>query len=306
LQMSEPSKFEVLFETAEERLELCASDNSGAFYNLRFKEEPREKPWSKFVENRYVSAFKMLATLRAMIKEEVAERQMRTSGVTVERKKHGNPAITLLITDPPANISVDIILTVRARQAWPSSMQDGLRIEKWLGSETRESFMSKLLYFIPKGTCVTIEPSCAPGNSWQLSFSRIEKLMMNNHGNTKTCCECDGVKCCREDCLELMMCLLEKLKDQDPKKLSTFSLHHVKTSFFHSCVSHPADQFWHSNQLENCFKKVLGDFMACLEKSKLPHFCIPIYNLLSENQKKSNTSLAKKIKEQVEKGFEIF
>ncbi|XP_064020117.1 cyclic GMP-AMP synthase-like [Pogoniulus pusillus] len=295
VKMSERSKFEVLLETAEERLELCQSDNSGASYNLRFKEEPRENPWSKFVENRYISASKMLATLRKMIKEKVVRMRRLGSAITVERKRPGNPAITLLITNPPSEISVDIILTVRVRQtSWPSSTQDGLRIEKWLGLETRESFMKKLLYFIPRE------------NSWQLSFSHLEKLMMNNHGNTKTCCESNGEKCCREDCLELMKCLLEKLKDKEPEWLSIFSWQHIKASFFHSCVSKPGDQFWHSNQLGNCFKKVLEDFMVCLERSKLPHFFIPRYNLLSENYKVRNLFLAIKIKEEMEEGFEIF
>lgn len=79
--MFAPIKFEVLLETAEERLELCESDNSGASYNLRFKEEPpRKNPWSKFVENRYISASKMLATLRKMIKEKVVRLKRLGSG----------------------------------------------------------------------------------------------------------------------------------------------------------------------------------------------------------------------------------
>ncbi|OWK57700.1 Cyclic GMP-AMP synthase [Lonchura striata] len=35
------------------------------------------------------------------------------------------------------------------------------------------------------------------GNTWRLSFSHIEKEMINNHGNSKTCCESNGRKCCR-------------------------------------------------------------------------------------------------------------
>lgn len=35
------------------------------------------------------------------------------------------------------------------------------------------------------------------GNTWRLSFSSIEKAMIKNHGNAKTCCESDGPKCCR-------------------------------------------------------------------------------------------------------------
>lgn len=70
--------------------------------------------------------------------------------VTVKRKKAGSPAITLQIKNPPAEISVDIILTLEVQQSWPPSTQDGLKIEQWLGRKVRGEFRNKSLYLVAK------------------------------------------------------------------------------------------------------------------------------------------------------------
>ncbi|NXG48645.1 CGAS synthase, partial [Psilopogon haemacephalus] len=308
LQISEPNEFEVLLEMDEKGLQLSKTDDSGAFYNLCFKKQPSEESGSDCLENGILSASKMLNTLRKIIEIKIKK---SIPYVTVQWENCGSPKITLLIKNieegSTTEISVDIILTLRVRQKWPSSTEGGLKIEKWLGSKTRESFVGKCLYLVPAGRSNTgklrniLSTTC-----WQLSFSRIEELMMNNHGNTKTCCESDGTKCCRADCLELMMYLLEKLKEKYPERLRSFSLHHAKTSFFHTCVRNPNDEVWRRENLGVGFRVVLEDFNTCLRDSKLPHFFIPRYNLLSRDNQNINNFLARKIEEQLRNGFEIF
>ncbi|KFQ26024.1 Cyclic GMP-AMP synthase, partial [Mesitornis unicolor] len=223
--------------------------------------------------------------------------------VTVKRQKPGSPAITLQIKNPPAEISVDIILTLEVQHSWPPSTQDGLKIEQWLGTKVRREFRNKSLYLVAKQNK---QDKVLRGNTWRLSFSHIEKAMITNHSSSKTCCESDGSKCCRKGCLKLLKYLLEQLKMKYTKELEKFYSYHVKTAFFHSCAMWPKDTDWHWEDLEHCFQKYLGYFLDCLKKSQLPHFFIPQYNLLSLENKASNAFLSRKINEQLNNGFPIF
>uniref|UniRef100_A0A669QIT9 Cyclic GMP-AMP synthase n=1 Tax=Phasianus colchicus TaxID=9054 RepID=A0A669QIT9_PHACC len=223
--------------------------------------------------------------------------------VTVKRKKPGSPAITLQINKPPAEISVDIILALEVQQSWPPSTQDGLNIECWLGRKVRRDFRYKPIYLVAKQNK---KEKLLRGNTWRISFSHIEKAMLNNHGSIKTCCESDGVKCCRKDCLKLLKYLLERLKMKHPKELEKFCSYHVKTAFFHSCVAWPSDTDWQHENLEHCFQKYLEYFLRCLQDSQLPHFFIPRYNLLSLDDKASNDFLSRQINYQLNNGFPVF
>ncbi|NXU32885.1 CGAS synthase, partial [Thalassarche chlororhynchos] len=223
--------------------------------------------------------------------------------VTVKRRKAGSPAITLQIKNPPAEISVDIILTLEVRQSWPPSTQDGLKIEQWLGRKVRREFRNKPIYLVAKQNK---REKVLRGNTWRLSFSHIEKAMMNNHGSSKTCCESDGPKCCRKSCLKLLKYLLEQLKMKHTEKLEKFCSYHVKTAFFHSCVMWPDDTDWCWGDLDHCFQKYLGYFLDCLEKSQLPHFFIPQYNLLSLEDKASSDFLSEQISHELNNRFPTF
>lgn len=144
------------------------------------------------------------------------------------------------------------------------------------------------------------------GNTWRLSFSHIEKEMINNHGNSKTCCESDGPKCCRKGCLKLLKFLLERLKMKHPKELEKFCSYHVKTAFLHSCVTWPNDTDWHLGNLDHSFQQCLGFFVGCLQKSQLTHFFIPQYNLLSLEDKAKHHFLSRKISYELNNGFPVF
>ncbi|NWI86504.1 CGAS synthase, partial [Pitta sordida] len=302
VKISEPNEFDIMLVMPVARLQLDESDDTGAYYYLAFKRQPKEKYLLKFVdEDGKLSAFKMLRALRAIIKQEI--KNIKNVEVTVARKKAGSPAITLQIKNPPSEISVDIILTLEVQQSWPPSTQEGLKIGQWLGTKVRREFRFRPIYLVAKQNK---REKVLRENTWRLSFSHIEKAMMNNHGNSKTCCESDGPKCCRKGCLKLLKYLLEQLKMKYPKELEKFCSYHVKTAFFHSCVMWPYDIDWHSEDLDHCFQKCLGYFVDCLQKSQLPHFFIPQHNLLSLEDIASNHFLSRQINNQLNNGFPIF
>ncbi|XP_054018426.1 cyclic GMP-AMP synthase [Dryobates pubescens] len=295
VKISEPNEFDIMLVIPIERLQLEPSDDTGAFYYLKFKRNPKEKGLTKFVdEDETLSASKMLDALREIIKQAV--KSIPDVAVTVKRKKPGSPAITLLIsnpsTEPPSVISVDIILTLKVNQSWPSSTEDGLRIEQWLGRKVRRHYRLQPLYLVAKQNR---REKVQRGNCWRLSFSHVEKATMNNHGNTKTCCESDGVKCCRKASLKLLKFLLEKLKLKYPERLEKISSYYVKTSFFHSCARWPNDTDWPVAGLEHCFQRSLLDFLDGLQRSYLPHFFVPQYNLLGPEDKASSEFLSRQI-----------
>ncbi|XP_053919578.1 cyclic GMP-AMP synthase isoform X4 [Cuculus canorus] len=149
LQIFEPNEFDIMLVMPVARLQLEECDDTGAFYYLTFKRNPKEKYLLKFLdEDGKLSAFKMLQALRDIIKQEV--KNIKNVEVTVKRKKAGSPAITLQIKNLPAEISVDIILTLEVQQSWPPSTQDGLKIEQWLGRKVRGEFRNKSLYLVAK------------------------------------------------------------------------------------------------------------------------------------------------------------
>ncbi|XP_050171350.1 cyclic GMP-AMP synthase [Myiozetetes cayanensis] len=302
VKISQPNEFDIMFVICVESLQLDESDDTGAYYYLTFKRNPKEKYFLKFLdEDGKLSAFKMLQALREIIKQEV--KNFKNVEVTVTRKKAGSPAITLQIKNPPLDISVDIILTLKVQHSWPPSTQDGLKIEQWLGTKARRDFKFTALYLVAKQNK---REKVLKGNTWRLSFSHIEKRMMENHGHSRTCCESHGSKCCRKGCLKLLKYLLEQLKMQYPKELEKFCSYHVKTALFHSCVMWPNDTDWILEDLDHCFQKCLEYFMECLQKSQLPHFFIPKYNLLSLQERASNHFLSRQISHQLNNRFPIF
>ncbi|NXQ91454.1 CGAS synthase, partial [Nyctibius grandis] len=302
VKISEPNEFDIMLVMPVARLQLDECDDTGAYYYLTFKRNPKEKYLQKFLdEDGKLSAFKMLEALREIIKREV--KNIKNVEVTVKRKKAGSPAITLQIKKPPAEISVDIILTLEVQQSWPPSTQDGLKIEQWLGRKVRGDMRNKPLYLVAKQNK---REKVLRGNTWRLSFSHIEKALLNNHGNAKTCCESDGPKCCRKGCLKLLKYLLEQLKMKHPKEVDKICSYHVKTVFFRSCVTWPNDTDWHLGDLDHCFQKCLGYFLDCLQTRQLPHFFIPQYNLLSLEDKASSDFLSRQINYQLNNGFPIF
>ncbi|XP_036713542.1 cyclic GMP-AMP synthase-like [Balaenoptera musculus] len=214
--------------------------------------------------------------------------------------------VTLLVRKPK-EISVDIILALEYKSRWPTSTQGGLPISNWLGAKVKNSLRRQPFYLVPKHAK---EGSGFQEESWRLSFSHIEKDILKNHGQSKTCCEIDGVKCCRKECLKLMKYLLEQLKEKfgNRKELDKLCSYHVKTAFFHVCTQDPDDSQWHSKDLELCFDNCVTYFLQCLKTEQLEHYFIPEVDLLSRDHidKLSKEFLSKQIEYERNNGFPVF
>ncbi|XP_004674105.1 PREDICTED: cyclic GMP-AMP synthase [Condylura cristata] len=304
VKISAPNEFDVMFTLKMPRIQLEEYCDSGTHYLVKLKRNPKGNPLSGFLENEVLSASKMLSKFRAIIKEEI--KNIRDTNITVERKKRGSPAVTLLIRNPE-EISLDIILALESRSSWPACTQQGLPIKNWLGTKVRQNLRQQPFYLVPKHAK---EENGFQEDTWRLSFSNIEKVILNNHGHSKTCCESKGMECCRKKCLKLMKCLLEQLKSkfENRKELDKFCSYHVKTAFFDLCTQCPQDEQWHSRDLELCFDRCVAYFLECLKEGQLQHYFIPRVNLFSQEQinKISKDFLLKQIEYERNNGFPIF
>ncbi|XP_008844336.1 cyclic GMP-AMP synthase [Nannospalax galili] len=301
VKISAPNEFDVMFKLEVPRIELQEYCNTGAYYFVKFKRLPNGNPLNQFLEEEMLSASKMLSKFRKIIEEEV--KNIKGTEVSVEEGKPGSPAVTLLIRNPE-EISVDIILALESKGSWPASTKEGLPIESWLGRKVRTKLRLEPFYLVPKNAK---EGDSFQGETWRLSFSHTEKYILNNHGTDKTCCEADGVKCCRKECLKLMKYLLEQLK-KEFEELDKFCSYHVKTAIFHMWTENPQDSQWDPKLLSSCFLNFVTYFIECLKTEKLEHFFIPKFNLFSEElvDTKSKEFLSKKIEYERNNRFPIF
>ncbi|XP_034504022.1 cyclic GMP-AMP synthase [Ailuropoda melanoleuca] len=304
VKISAPNEFDIMFKLEVPRIQLEEYCNSGAYYFVKFKRNPKGNPLSQFLEDEILSASKMLLKFRKIIKEEI--KNIQDTDVIMEKKKRGSPAVTLLIRKPK-EISVDIILALESKSSWPASTQEGLPISQWLGTKVKTNLRRQPFYLVPKHAK---EGNGFQEETWRLSFSHIEKDLLKSHGHSKTCCETDGVKCCRKDCLKLMKYLLEQLKTKfgPRKELDKFCSYHVKTAFFHVCTQDPQDSHWHTRDLELCFDNCVTYFLECLKEEQLQHYFIPGFNLFSRDQidKISKEFLSQLIEYERNNGFPVF
>ncbi|XP_068407710.1 cyclic GMP-AMP synthase isoform X2 [Eschrichtius robustus] len=194
VKISAPNEFDVMFKLEVPRIQLEEYYNSGAHYFVKFKRNPKGNPLGQFLEGEILSASKMLSKFRKIIKEEI--KNIEDTDVMVERKKRGSPAVTLLVRKPE-EISVDIILALESKSSWPASTQGGMPISNWLGAKVKNNLRRQPFYLVPKHAK---EGSGFQEETWRLSFSHIEKEILKNHGQSKTCCEIEGVKCCSSWC----------------------------------------------------------------------------------------------------------
>ncbi|KAM6166271.1 cyclic GMP-AMP synthase [Erethizon dorsatum] len=304
VKISAPNEFDVMFKLEVPRIQLEEYSNSGAYYFVKFKRNPKENLLNKFVENELLSASKMLLKFRKIIKEEIEN--ITDMKVALERKRRGSPAVTLLIREPK-EISVDIILALESKSSWPPTTTEGLPVRRWLGGKVRTELRRQPFYLVPKHAK---EGQSFQEETWRLSFSHIEKDILNNHGDSKKCCEADGVKCCRKDCLKLMKYLLEQLKKkfEKRKELTKFCSYHVKTAFLHLCAEHPLDSLWNPENIHLRFDDCVAFFLERLRKEELKHFFIPGVNLFSQEHidTRSKTFLAEQIEYERNNKFPIF
>ncbi|KAM6185158.1 cyclic GMP-AMP synthase [Rhynchocyon petersi] len=304
VKISAPNEFDVMFKLNIQRIHLEEYCSSGAYYFVKFKRNPKGNPLSQFLKEEILSASKMLDKFRKIIKEEITN--IDDTEVVLKRKKRGSPAVTLLIRKPK-EISVDLILALESNSNWPISTKEGLPIDNWLGTKVRTKLRRQPYYLVPKNAK---EGKGFQEETWRLSFSHIEKDILINHGQSKTCCEKGGEKCCRKECLKLMKFLLEQLKKKfiNREEMNKFCSYHVKTAFFRICTQEPDDNKWLAKDLVQCFDNCVEYFLQCLRTEQLKHYFIPGFNLFSSEEigKVNKDFLFKQIEYERNNGFPVF
>nr|XP_056712157.1 cyclic GMP-AMP synthase [Euleptes europaea] len=302
--ITKPDEFDIMLKVPEVRLELepyDTCDYKDPYYLVKLKRNPTLKQLNKFADQEHLSASKILSELRTIITDEV--KTINEMKVTVEREKPGSPAVTLQIGEPPSRISVDIILALEmtGTTLW-DSRKGGPDVKKWLGAQMERQLYRQRRCLVPKNVKVGAHFI----DTWRLSFSLAEKTIIKYHGNAKTCCEDNGKKCCRKDCLKLLKYLLEQLKTkhQSRNQFNKFCSYHAKTAFFHTCAKWTSDDEWLPENFDECFERLLNYFLDCLRIVELKHFFIPEYNLFCADLKCS--ILAQAIESEQTNGFPIF
>uniref|UniRef100_A0A8C5R4Y0 Cyclic GMP-AMP synthase n=1 Tax=Leptobrachium leishanense TaxID=445787 RepID=A0A8C5R4Y0_9ANUR len=279
LKIFRPNEFDIMLKIPIKTLELEQSDESGAFYKLSFKKLTARNPWNNYIckESKNILQSTVINNLRKIVKDVLG----KTDNIKIIEKNHNSPAITFEINNKHETISVDFVLALEVKKKyWPEETNEGMKIDSWLGKKTKQKFRKEKIYFVakkPRGVCNTEDLD----DVWRLSFSNIEKKILTNHGNAKTCCERNEQKCCRKQCLKRLKCLLELIKQKSDKSLDVFSSYYTKTTLFHCCVKYPLDQDWKEEDLENCFDRLVEFFLAFLVEGNLPNFFIPSHNLIS-------------------------
>ncbi|XP_054456503.1 cyclic GMP-AMP synthase [Anoplopoma fimbria] len=301
LKISNPDEFDVMLFFPVGRANISPFGGDGAFYSVGLKRG--KNPLQKFQEDSTLSASAMLQEFR----DEVMKSVKNSTEWEVTRKKPGCPAVTLITKSHPTPISLDIVLSIVVKSSWPPFTKEGIKIDGWLGTKVKQEYKRKPYYLVPKyeGVGNVEHDGVLTKDVWRVSFSHVEKAILQHHGSQKTCCEKGGERCCRKDCLKLLKHLLSLLKERHPS-LTKFCSYHAKTTLLHACCARTKDADWRASNLSRCFHLLLVDFIAHLEKVELPNFFIPTQNLLSGPGPGKCKSLAQHIKDERDSGFPIF
>ncbi|CAB1427410.1 unnamed protein product [Pleuronectes platessa] len=301
LKISKPDEFDVMLSIDVDRVLLKAFGDNGAFYSVALKRD--KNPLKKFQDGDILSASKMLTEFRDEVKKCVKD--FREWEVT--RKRPGCPAVTLTTTVQSVIVSLDVVLSIKVKTSWPAFTQQGFQIDKWLGTKGKQDYKRQPYYLVPKyeGRGAVEHDGVSAKDAWRVSFSHVEKDILLKHGSEKTCCEREGQRCCRKDCLKLLKHLLSLLKEGDTS-FEKFYSYQAKTTLLHACSSRVKDSDWSASSRSCCFLQLLEDFIGHLEKCVLPNFFIPDQNLLFGIDKKKCLHLARCIEEQRDNDFPIF
>ncbi|XP_056092939.1 cyclic GMP-AMP synthase [Rhinichthys klamathensis goyatoka] len=309
LKICEPDEFDVMLTIPVERVDLEQFDEAGAFYSVALKRHPNRHPLDIFLnEDKTIQASKMLSEFRDAVKEAVEKLRYK---IVIQRKKARCPAVTLEVIENGKTISIDFVLGLKVHRAsWPDFTKDGFKIDNWLGKKEKADMKRQPFYLVPKyvGKGDAEHDGVVAKDAWRISFSHVEKEILQRHGHSKTCCEAVGEKCCRKECLKLLKYLLQQLKEDDSKsnKMSNFCSYHAKTTLLHACAKRGNDSEWAYSQLADCFQELLEDFVKHLRGRHLPNFFIPSHNLLHQATPSSCDFLAKAIEFQRNNNFPIF
>ncbi|XP_057210929.1 cyclic GMP-AMP synthase [Triplophysa rosa] len=310
VKINKPNEFDIMLKLKVPRVTLSALEEyDGLFYSVKLYKSTRLNVQHFLLEDgRTISATKIKKEMHRLVRKFLGNYKGEGCWV-MHRLQLTSPAITLELK--PQNeeedvLSLDIVPALEVLQGWPQAARAGPDIDRWLGKRCRRNFTSKAVYFVPKGPKAKNLKDEAK-ESWRISFSHIEKEMIQYHGNKRTCCEGPSNKCCRKLCLRLLKCLIEGLKQRFPKELEPLSSYHGKTAFFHTLSVREQDSFWAPGQLSVCFMKLFGDFERCAQSGTLFHFFVRGHNLFSPPvfPKRTLAFLTNALKEQGESGFPV-
>ncbi|XP_076830958.1 cyclic GMP-AMP synthase isoform X2 [Brachyhypopomus gauderio] len=287
------------------RVEVQHFGEEGAFYSVAMKRQ--KHPLNRFLnEDNTIKASEMLAEFRDKVKEVVPTIPHE---IEVERKRKGCPAVTLEVKQNRKKISIDFVLSLEVnKSSWPSFTANGFMVDNWLGKKVKQDLKRKQFYLVPKyeGIGSAEKEGVVAKDTWRISFSHVEKIILNDHGASKTCCQKGSAACCRKPCLKLLKYLLQRLTEDHPKEMSKFCSYHAKTALLHACATRVKDSEWAADQLSHCFQLLLEDFEKHLRRKELHNFFIPSHNLLESTDKKSCEFLATRIEYQRNNGFPLF
>ncbi|XP_077146008.1 cyclic GMP-AMP synthase-like [Ranitomeya variabilis] len=310
VKISKPNEFDIMLEISVpsyNTILLTNLDKKGPFYTLAFK--GRSPPaMEEYIEEGNISANEIMKKFRGLIKQIIGKAEMED--VTLQRKDPGSPAVTISIRNEPQDISVDLVVALKIINRLPKETKGGMKIDDWLGMKVKLEYKRSHFYMVPKRAMMGNRTLNA--DTWRISFSNIEKEILSNHGNGKTCCESGGSKkemCCRKQCLKLLKFLLELLKENGKqRKMDQFCSYHAKTALLHLCATYPKDDDWKLEDLESCFDRYVSFFQDCLKNYTLDNFFLPSHNLFSaESVDKSNCDyLYREIEKQQTHDYPIF
>ncbi|XP_022539020.1 cyclic GMP-AMP synthase [Astyanax mexicanus] len=307
-----PNEFDIMLKLqTSSRLTWKALEKyNGAFYTVSLQRPARSEIRHFLLEDeRTISSSKIMKEMHNLVQRFIKSYQVPAGEGrwVVHRRQINSPAVTLGLVnedDGTEIMSVDIVPALEVPQGWPEAARAGPDVDKWLGKNTRRKFVAQPVYFVPKRPKQR-NLSDVEKESWRISFSHIEKEMLRFHGNRRTCCERNEIRCCRKECLRLLKCLFEGLKER--YKLEHLCSYHGKTAFFHNLSVRCEDSLWTPGQLSHCFMRLLCDFENSANKALLPHFFVRNYNLFSPSvfPKRSLMVLTSALKEQREEGFPL-
>ncbi|XP_042711040.1 cyclic GMP-AMP synthase-like isoform X1 [Chrysemys picta bellii] len=280
-------------------------DWNGLYYKVTLRRQTRSFPTPFLLEDgNTVSPVKVLEEFRKHVSQFITSSyEVPSPGwkMKLSRKKQNSPATTVVMLDDKGGevVSIDLVPALEISLPWPDSCRVGQDVEKWLGKKTK--LRNNPFYFVAK------QPRGHDDKEvWRISLSHIEKEILNNHGNTKTCCESYHTKCCRKTCIRLLKSLFKDLKKDYPRQLSHLCSYYAKTSFLHTLTQWKEDTDWKPSDIACCFLRVLDDFIQHVENTNLPHFFIPNCNLFYSFPPKDLKFLLERLREQKGNGLQAF
>ncbi|XP_062818671.1 cyclic GMP-AMP synthase-like [Anolis carolinensis] len=248
---------------------------NGLFYTLNFLKKSRSFPAALLLEDgRTISPRNVMEEFWKHVDQFVKTfYSVPLPGwqVKLEKKKPNCPAVGLLMLDPQGVkfMSVSLIPALEMAGQWPC-----LKKAKDILEEREMLPLMRVFYFVAKQS-----PGRLNKETWRISFSHIEKEILNRHSSSQACRKYHKEDCCRRECLKMLEDLVAALKAEYPQMLAHLSCYHARTSFLHSLWESKADTDWQPGEMASCFERVLSNFLHEVATAQLPHFFLPKCNL---------------------------